>query len=314
MLWAWTLAAYAVGTAAGKTDVAATPTKDVSMWVWWCNAQQPTLNWPEFNRLLANQTDRDGINSISFVVYELKVNGTFGRATNYGVCGTEMEQKGIIGLKAARPTLKQLPLIGLGANVTGAVVRGLMADPAKRSKFIVDAVDRMKLLGFNGYNLDFEVDEEGTVSEADAYLSFMDDFAAALHAAGGELSSDLDWCGKPDGWLHHDYMGMRCGQYAASKLDWVATMRTYTANAADLEEYIEGAQRAIDGLGSKLSVGIDCSQPGNLQNATLLFDVLTRRKITRIAIWHCGSVGCYSPWFGAALRAWTNSSYAALAP
>ena len=53
--------------------------------------------------------------------------------------------------------------------------------------------------------------------------------------------------------------GMRCGQYAASKLDWVATMRTYTANAADLEEYIEGAQRAIDGLGSKLSVGIDCS-------------------------------------------------------
>jgi len=58
MLWAWTLAAYAVGTAAGKTDVAATPTKDVSMWVWWCNAQQPTHNWPEFNRLLANQTDR----------------------------------------------------------------------------------------------------------------------------------------------------------------------------------------------------------------------------------------------------------------
>ena len=87
---------------------------------------------------------------LRFVVYELKVNGTFGRATNYGVCGTEMEQKGIIGLKAARPTLKQLPLIGLGANVTGAVVRGLMADPAKRSKFIVDAVDRMKLLGFNG--------------------------------------------------------------------------------------------------------------------------------------------------------------------
>ena len=59
---------------------------------------------------------------------------------------------------------------------------------------------------------------------------------------------------------------------------------------------------------------IMCRQPGNLQNATLLFDVLTRRKITRIAIWHCGSVGCYSPWFGAALRAWTNSSYAALAP
>ena len=72
-------------------------------------------------------------------------------------------------------------------------------------------------------NLDFEVDEEGTVSEADAYLSFMDDFAAALHAAGGELSSDLDWCGKPDGWLHHDYMvSMGCPT-------WVPSMYGYQA-------------------------------------------------------------------------------------
>ena len=64
------------------------------------------------------------------------------------------------------------------------------------------------------------------------FLVFVNTLATALHAVGGQLSSDIDWCGGLEHGLHRDYMGMRCGEYKGSKIDSVAMMKTYVVAAA----------------------------------------------------------------------------------
>ena len=51
-----------------------------------------------------------------------------------------------------------------------------------------------------------------------SYGRFLDEFAGAVHAAEGLLSSDIIYCGRggTHRWdPHFDYMGMRCSDYAA---------------------------------------------------------------------------------------------------
>jgi hypothetical protein len=67
------------------------------------------------------------------------------------------------------------------------------------------------------YNLDIEVG----ASDGPRGLAFITEFAAALHAAGAELSVDIGNCPGPDS------MGITCAQYAASPVDKVFTMSTY---------------------------------------------------------------------------------------
>eukprot|EP00973_Karenia_brevis_P025184 3473846-Karenia_brevis.AAC.1 len=53
----------------------------------------------------------------------------------------------------------------------------------RRDQFIKAAVAKMREQQFDGYNLDIEL--SGTEDDADLYNAFVDEFALALHAAGG---------------------------------------------------------------------------------------------------------------------------------
>ena len=52
-------------------------------------------------------------------------------------------------------------------------------------------------------------------------ILFVEEFAAALHAVGAELSADIGNCGGADS------MGNTCEDYRASSIDRVFTMSTY---------------------------------------------------------------------------------------
>ena len=65
-------------------------------------------------------------------------------------------------------------------------------------------------------NLDIEVGASDPKS-----ILFVEEFAAALHAVGAELSADIGNCGGADS------MGNTCDDYRASSIDRVFTMSTY---------------------------------------------------------------------------------------
>jgi spore germination protein YaaH len=82
--------------------------------------------------------------------------------------------------------LKQYPLIDCHAGIDS--VRLMMNTTAKRKAFITAAVAKMQAQKFDGYNLDIEIG--GSPADAVFYTQFVKEFADALHAAGGLLSSD----------------------------------------------------------------------------------------------------------------------------
>ena len=223
-------------------------------------------------------------------------------------------------LRAAAPGLRQTPQVtgrwapGGGAPPSDerAAWGRFLANETARSRFIASAVGLMKARSYDGYNLDLEQLGEGKGSAGVDHVSFgrfLDEFANAVHAAGGRLSSDIDWCGSGHWWdPHYDYMSMQCSDYAAGKLDSIAMMKTYLTNkrGQDLlthfEQYLKPAFYV---LGAKLRVGIDC-QVGGGDNVTAaeMFALLDVAGVNKIALWHNG----WYPYFGGPLKAWARNA------
>ena len=139
-------------------------------------------------------------------------------------------------LRAAAPGLRQTPQVtgewaGAPPSDPRAAWGRFLANETARHRFIASAVGLMKARRYDGFNLDFEQLGEGKGSAGVDHVSFgrfLDEFADAVHAAEGRLSSDIDWCGSGHWWEpHYDYMGMQCSDYAAGKLDSVAMMKTH---------------------------------------------------------------------------------------
>ena len=105
--------------------------------------------------------------------------------TPYGPDNCGQNQEKYIG-KVAATGLKQYPLIDCHAGIDS--VRLMMNTTAKRKAFITAAVAKMQAQKFDGYNLDIEIG--GSPADAVFYTQFVKEFADALHAAGGLLSSD----------------------------------------------------------------------------------------------------------------------------
>lgn len=105
--------------------------------------------------------------------------------TPYGPKDCGQNQEKYIS-KVAATGLKQFPLIDCHAGIDS--VRLMMNTTVKRKAFITAAVAKMKAQKFEGYNLDIEIG--GTSADAVLYTQFVSEFAEALHAAGGMLSSD----------------------------------------------------------------------------------------------------------------------------
>lgn len=253
-----------------------------------------------------------GVSSFAMWGYEIAPDFSGLRQKNSSMGNSSVQKIGA-ALRAAAPGLKQVPLInGPSSDPPRSAWGGFLSNNTARGEFIASAVRLMKTQRYDGFNLDVEqLGGKGSAGvDSSSFGRFLGEFADAVHAAGGQLSSDIDWCGDGHRWEqpHYDYMGMRCSDYAAGKLDSVAMMKTYLTNKrgkdllSHFEEYIEPAFKA---LGAKLRVGIDC-QVGGGDNTTAaaMFSRLDEFGVDKIALWHNG----WYDYFGEALMAWAGNA------
>lgn len=142
--------------------------------------------------------------------------------------------------------LKIVPII---YNIGGASAMVRIHDGTE-PRFIKAAVDTAVVQGYDGYNFDNEL--RGGASESSwkpilpyrgNWISFLNDFADALHAVNKTLSVDIAGC---CGWVDtahpvsplghcagafsaHEFVGASCADYASSKVDVVYGMSSYNA-------------------------------------------------------------------------------------
>ena len=269
----------------------------------------------------------DAGGTVNGIVADVKAKMAFG-VSSFGMCGYSIapDFSGLVpqgatlepvgaALRAEAPELKQVPLIQTGdATPNKTAWTSFLANATARSDFIASAVRLMHAREYDGFNLDMEqfVGKGSEGVDHDSFGQFLNEFADAVHGAGGRLSSDVDWCGSGHWWdgTHYDYMGMRCSDYAASRVDSVATMHTYeTSKRGDdlLTHFKAAITPAATALGAKLRVGMDC-QVGGGDNVTAaaMFAILDKAGVDKIALWHNG----WYDYFGGALKAWAlkNSS------
>lgn len=281
--------------------------KDVMAWVWWCNFTQPGITWPQFTSQLHNVTKTAGISSVAYLAYALQPDGTFGYY-NKGPgqpCGEQMEQFGIAGLRAVGPEIRQYPVISIfPVLANSSTLRMMIENTTQRRYFISDAVTKLQRFGFDGYNIDTEVDENGGLIDVTLYKSFLVQFAKAVHDAGGTVSVDIDWCGNVA--VHHaDYMGMTCSDYSIGPVDEVVMMKSYTHNLTDFGDYVKYASK---GLQKKLRVGIDHLL--GLNSTTYIksfFDELDSYNVDQAAIWFCPVLGCFTESLIESIQYWRRT-------
>jgi hypothetical protein len=285
----------------GHSDAASVAAKDVLLW----------------------STPDDAGGTVAGIVADVRSKMAFG-VSSFAMCGYDIapdfsglrQQSSMVemvgtALRAAAPKLRQVPLVGAASGGASPPPRSawarFLSNSTARSRFIASAVRLMKAQHYDGFNLDVEqLGGKGSAGvDHVSFGRFLDEFAAAVHAAKGRLSSDIDWCGDGHWWdPHFDYMGMRCIDYAAGTLDSVAMMKTYLTDKrgkdllSHFSRYIAPAAAA---LGAKLRVGMDC-QVGGGDNVTAaaMFTLLDRAGVDKIALWHNG----WYDYFGGALKAW----------
>jgi len=140
--------------------------------------------------------------------------------------------------------LEIVPLIDAAGGIGG-----LAALIKKPQPFIDAAVAEAMKRNYSGYNFDNELRGSGKASSwkflapySKPWMAFLDLFAGALHAKGKTLSVDIAGC---CGWVdtlhpkgpaghcagafsNNEFVATTCAQYAASKLDIVYGMSTYS--------------------------------------------------------------------------------------
>lgn len=304
----------------------ASSAKEILMWAWFCPYTPSTYLSASFADNLIDLHDRGDITEVSWLAYDLDLDGTFGyfahgeENSDGQSCGA-VNENGISYIVSKRPALPQYPLLGVHPDGNISTVEIMILNETKRAAFIDTAVNKMLELGFHGYNVDMEVGEgSSNWFTATAYLDFIDAFADAVHAHGGKLSADIIWCGNGSAPSPNTigYMGMRCSMYRRSKADHVVIMNTYMPHGpsqAWFTDNIDGALHPDYGLGEDLLVvGMDLYNWGNssADQIAVYFDQLTARRIEKVALWHCGYPGCLdrSYAFPEALHAWMRSSLA----
>ena len=254
-----------------STSPPSTP-RGATVWVYSCATDPKT-----WGNIWASISSAPTIDTVSLCAYRVEANGSFGLQ---GGCGATMAAM-IPVYKAARPDLKQVPLID-APSVDN--LREMWQDPGRRARFIAAAIDELVKQKLDGFNLDWEVQSKDN-RDTDNFVAFLREFGAAIRKAkpGATLSSDvagsltLGDCTCD----HCDYLNMSCANYTSSRVDNVVTMGTYTHNATDFCRAVVDSSKTS--LAPVYTPGLSLSTPDDVIGA--FFDCVTTSKADRIFLW-----------------------------
>eukprot|EP00040_Diaphanoeca_grandis_P019353 m.102132 g.102132 ORF g.102132 m.102132 type:complete len:353 (+) comp27385_c1_seq2:254-1312(+) len=280
-------------------------------WIFKCNENQDT--WESFNEYVSDTLPSLGITSLSPLGYALGVEkigySPVGTDGSFCDCGEQMEMNFLIPFLAKANGLKVYPLIDAGfypqynqTYTADTALYQVQHNLTSRKMFIESAVNKMITLGFDGYNL--KVDTQTNVNERNAtvYGSFVKDFANALAAAGGKLTSDVLKCYGDEEQV--DFMGMTCDVFQKSCIDEVITINTYSTNTTTFEKLVNDDASVVPPQYHR--VGIEPTSDTISHN--LGFLGTSHRNISKLALWVCSTVPCYgyaNGWLGAPLKNWS---------
>ena len=174
------------------------------------------------------------ITVVSPNTYTLLDNGSFALASSQAEICPQVHSMG----------LQCVPLIQ-NDQYSPAGINTLLTSPSLQSTFIQSAVKEAVNQNLDGYNVDFEP-SYGTLNIANAYGTFLTNFANAMHANGKTLSVDMaSW----DGGALWNYQ-----IEASSSVDIVLTMVTYNSNYTTFQQ---GVQAMLQNVPlDKIAIGL----------------------------------------------------------
>lgn len=249
MMWCYPLLVLIV-----VQHFAAIESRGATAWIYSCSSEPDV--WGNIWNVIESTP---AIDTVSLCVYRVTENGTFGMQDE---CGRLMSHM-IPTYKAANPSLRQQPLIDAPSLSN---LRAMWSDSDSRDAFIKSAIKEMTTLGFDGYNIDWEVSSESS-KDTENFVRFLDEFGAAIRTA---TSSDATLSSDVAGSLalgnctcnHCDYLNMSCANYTSTKIDHVVTMGTYTH---DPDAFCRAVQDAsTTALKTTYAPGLSLDTPDNV--------------------------------------------------
>eukprot|EP00040_Diaphanoeca_grandis_P012349 m.62630 g.62630 ORF g.62630 m.62630 type:complete len:243 (+) comp23182_c1_seq1:222-950(+) len=196
--------------------------------------------------------------------YSMSNNGTFGfqgmgiEAENYAA---QLRQNG----------LQTTALIAMSP----AGIRLAIYSPVVADAFIHAAMVRANLTGMQGYNLDAEFPNDPNATDATQFIKFLNTFADALHACNKTLKVDVHG----DGSTPFDFH-VWGPMYAASRVDKVITMATYTDAEKNFDKYFAMATFVL--TPAKIQPGLEFNA---VQTNPRTTHYIISKNVTSIAIW-----------------------------
>jgi hypothetical protein len=250
-----------------------------------------------------------GIRSYSYMAYWIDSNSEFGLQEGWWKnqnqnpcpgCGQKIEEWGIKQLIEEWPDcpVEQYPTIKVcdhwchgGLNH----LRNLYKIPGKKEAFINAAVQKMKEIGFQGYNINWEVGHphqsvSATAEDARELTTFFREFSDALHAEGGKLSVAI--AGGAEG---REYLQQSGLQLKESGFDFIVSMSTYGSGDSSFSSFQNVARLNWDRWGQLWAPGISIEYDPGVRswlgdNAKRRFDYLEEHYpgVNVVGIWQAG--------------------------
>jgi len=283
-------------------------------WVMKCDESQYPGSWENFNDYVSGTFPSLGITEISTIGYALGIDGIdyspIGSIDGLN-CGKLMETNFLIPFLAKHNGVNVYPLIDTGfyseppynqTYGTNTALYQVQYNATARQQFIESAVNKMKTLGFAGYNIDIEIEDGVDARNASAFSNFIKQFANAVAKEGGILNVDVMKCYREGGGT--DFMGMTCPEYVQSCVADVVTMNTYNYSASTFQRLVNNDSTVIDPEHQR--VGMVARDPSFSQNLDFLGT--HHPRITKIALWHCYTLSCFGEangWVGKYLKNWS---------